>query len=167
MSYGHKTTLALLKSRLLKEADLEKMHKQCYSQEGRAALLMKNVALWNDFCYVEMARRRADENYIQLSEGAFLPFISIRWAKYLLPQLYCSYYQVFNRGLKENNRELLDKLRDSLFRQERETLIAISGELYRCRRGRYPREVSELFPDLLPVLPVDPFTGKPLEYRFK
>ena len=166
MSFGDKTTFALLKSGLLDEAQLEVIYKQCYSRESKAALLLQRVSFWHDFCHVFLTEKRAGECFIEISQGSFIPFISIRFAKYLFPQLYCSYYQSFNTSLNEKENTALDNLRNEIVKQERTVLVAISGEIFKCRRGRYPREVSELFPDLLPVLPTDPFTGKPLEYSF-
>ena len=166
MSFGDKSTIALLKSGLLDEPQLDAIYKQCYSRESKAALLLKRVAFWHDYCHVFLTEKRARENYIEISQGVFIPFVSIRASKYLFPQLYCSYYQSFNHSLNEKEDTALDNLRNHTFKQERTTLLAISGEIFKCRRGRYPREISELFPDLLPVLPTDPTTGKPLEYSF-
>ncbi len=44
-----------------------------------------------------------------------------------------------------------------------ETAIALS--LYRHEHGRYPRQLSDLVPDYLARLPLDPFTDEPLRYR--
>lgn len=41
----------------------------------------------------------------------------------------------------------------------------IALELFRRRHHRYPATLDELVPDLLPRVPVDPFTGEPLRYR--
>ena len=166
MKFGDKSTFALLKSGLLDETQLEVIYKQCYSRENRTALLLQRVSFWHDYCHVFLTEKRAGECFIEISQGSFIPFVSIRAAKYLFPQLYCSYYQSFNTSLNDKGNIALDNLRNELLRQERTALIAVSGELYRCRRGRYPREVSELFPDLLPVLPTDPYTGKPLQHSF-
>ena len=167
MSYGDKSTLALLKSGLLDETQLGRMHKECYNREAKAALLLKRVSFWYDFCFVTLTEKRAEECFIEIPSGKFIPFVSIRFSKYLFPQLYYSYYKSLNDSLKNYKNNSLDTLRNCTFKQERELLIAVSGELFKCRRGRYPREISELFPDLLPVLPVNPFNGKPLEYTFK
>lgn len=167
MSYGDKATLALLKSGLLDEAQLGRMHKECYNREAKAALLLKRVSFWYDFCYVSLAEKRAEECFIEIPSGKYIPFISICFSKWLFPQLYYSYYKSLNDSLKDNKSNSLDTLRNYTFKEEREVLIAVSGELFKCRRGRYPREISELFPDLLPVLPANPFSGKPLEYSFK
>ncbi len=166
MRFSDQSTFALLKSGLLDEAQLETIYKQCYSRESKAALLLKRVSFWHDYCHIFLTEKRAGECFIEVASESFIPFISIRAAKYLFPQLYCSYYQSFNASLNEKENKALDNLRSQIFKQERTTLVAISGEIFKCRRGRYPREVSELFPDLLPVLPTDPTTGKPLEYSF-
>ena len=166
MSFHDKSMFALLKSGLLDETQLETIYKQCYSRESKAVLLLKRISYWHDYCHVFLTKRRAEECFIEIAHGSFLPFISIRFAKYLFPQLYCSYYQSFNTSLNENDNSALNSLETYIYRQERTSLVAVSGELFRCRRGRYPREISELFPDLLPVLPTDPATGKPLEYSF-
>ena len=41
----------------------------------------------------------------------------------------------------------------------------LASRLYKSRTGRYPDRLEELVPDLLPEVPIDPFTGKPLVYR--
>ena len=166
MRFGDRSTFALLKSSLLDETQLGEIYKQCYSRESKAALLLKRVSFWHDYCHVYLTEKRAAECFIEISQDSFIPFVSIQYSKYLFPQLYCSYYQSFNTSLNEKENVALENLRNVIFKQERTTLIAISGELFKCRRGRYPREVSELFPDLLPVLPTDPSTGKPLDYSF-
>jgi hypothetical protein len=41
----------------------------------------------------------------------------------------------------------------------------LACRLYKSRTGRYPERLEELVPALLPEVPIDPFTGKPLVYR--
>ena len=41
----------------------------------------------------------------------------------------------------------------------------LACRLFKGQTGRYPDRLEELVPALLPELPVDPFTGKPLVYR--
>jgi hypothetical protein len=41
----------------------------------------------------------------------------------------------------------------------------LACRLYKSRTGRYPERLEELVPGLLPEVPIDPFTGKPLVYR--
>ncbi|MCR9119854.1 MAG: general secretion pathway protein GspG, partial [bacterium] len=38
-------------------------------------------------------------------------------------------------------------------------------ELYRREHGKLPAELSDLVPDFLDEVPIDPFTGDPLIYR--
>lgn len=47
----------------------------------------------------------------------------------------------------------------------RVTSALVACELFKSRTGRYPLELSELFPDFLPAVPANPFTNKPLHYR--
>jgi len=44
-------------------------------------------------------------------------------------------------------------------------VIALSCELFRSARGRYPAAFNELAPEFLDKLPPDPFTGKPFRYE--
>jgi len=41
----------------------------------------------------------------------------------------------------------------------------LACRLFKSRTGRYPEGLSELVPDILSGVPIDPFTGKPLVYR--
>ncbi|MCK4298670.1 MAG: hypothetical protein KAX80_04015, partial [Planctomycetes bacterium] len=41
---------------------------------------------------------------------------------------------------------------------------ALALERYRLKQGRYPDALTDLTPDLLPDVPLDPFDGKPLRY---
>jgi hypothetical protein len=41
----------------------------------------------------------------------------------------------------------------------------LACRLFKSRTGRYPEGLSELVPDILSEVPIDPFTGKPLVYR--
>jgi hypothetical protein len=44
-------------------------------------------------------------------------------------------------------------------------LAALALASYRARMGRFPEKLDELVPKDIPVLPRDPFDGKPLRYR--
>ena len=44
-------------------------------------------------------------------------------------------------------------------------LAGLALELYKRRHGRYPETLDELTPDLLPAVPADRITGKPVRYR--
>ena len=41
----------------------------------------------------------------------------------------------------------------------------LACRLYKSRNGGYPERLEDLVPALLPEVPIDPFTGKPLVYR--
>jgi hypothetical protein len=41
----------------------------------------------------------------------------------------------------------------------------LACRLYKSRTGSYPERLEELVPALLPAVPIDPFTGKPLVFR--
>jgi hypothetical protein len=45
------------------------------------------------------------------------------------------------------------------------TRAGLACKMYSHRTGRYPGSLKALVPDLLPEIPIDPFTGKPLVYR--
>jgi hypothetical protein len=45
------------------------------------------------------------------------------------------------------------------------TRAGLACKIYKGRTGRYPENLEALVPEILPEIPVDPFTGKPLVYR--
>lgn len=52
------------------------------------------------------------------------------------------------------------------YTQTRDALLtAIALELFHRRSGHWPKNLAELAPDLLPEVPPDRFTGRPLNYR--
>jgi len=46
-------------------------------------------------------------------------------------------------------------------------VIAIANRIYRQKHGEFAESLSQLTPDILPTLPLDPFTGKDYIYRKK
>ena len=42
---------------------------------------------------------------------------------------------------------------------------AVAIERYRLVNGKLPSQLSDLVPTFLPVVPTDPFDGKPLRYK--
>jgi hypothetical protein len=47
----------------------------------------------------------------------------------------------------------------------RGAVVGLALERYRLDKGRWPKELTELAPDYLPAVPLDPFDGRPLRYR--
>jgi hypothetical protein len=43
----------------------------------------------------------------------------------------------------------------------------LACKIYKNQNGRYPADLAALVPGILPEVPVDPFTGKPLVYRLE
>ena len=43
----------------------------------------------------------------------------------------------------------------------------LACKIYKNQNGRYPEDLAALVPGILPEVPVDPFTGKPLVYRLE
>ena len=43
--------------------------------------------------------------------------------------------------------------------------VGLALQIYKGRHGKYPERLEELAPDILSVIPVDPFTGKSLIYK--
>ena len=43
--------------------------------------------------------------------------------------------------------------------------IALGLKIYRVEKGKYPEQLSSLVPDVIPQLPLDPFTGRDYVYR--
>jgi hypothetical protein len=44
-------------------------------------------------------------------------------------------------------------------------LVALAGERYRIARGHWPKSLSDLVPQFLANVPLDPYDAKPLRYR--
>jgi hypothetical protein len=45
--------------------------------------------------------------------------------------------------------------------------VGVAVKLYRLRHGRYPGTLADLAPGILPRIPIDEFTGKPLIYKVR
>jgi hypothetical protein len=45
------------------------------------------------------------------------------------------------------------------------TKAGLACKIYRAKTGRYPENLEALVPDILPEVPIDPFTGKPFIFR--
>ena len=45
------------------------------------------------------------------------------------------------------------------------TITAIALKRFQLKHGNYPAQLSELAPEFLPSVPVDPYDGKPLRYH--
>lgn len=46
-------------------------------------------------------------------------------------------------------------------------IVAVALEIHRRRHGTYPASLSELVPTLLPAIPPDRYTGKPMNYQLR
>jgi hypothetical protein len=47
------------------------------------------------------------------------------------------------------------------------TRTGLACKIYKKKTGRYPENLEALVPGLLPEIPIDPFTGKPLVYKIE
>jgi hypothetical protein len=45
------------------------------------------------------------------------------------------------------------------------TRTGLACRIFKSKNGRYPDDLEALVPAILPELPIDPFTGKPLIYK--
>ncbi len=45
------------------------------------------------------------------------------------------------------------------------TQAGLACKIYKAKTGRYPENLEALVPDILPEVPIDPFTGKPLVFK--
>jgi hypothetical protein len=43
--------------------------------------------------------------------------------------------------------------------------VAVAVERFRKSNGRFPEKLTDLMPNFLPAIPIDPFDGQPLRYR--
>ncbi len=57
------------------------------------------------------------------------------------------------------------ELLNSVVAAERCAAAVLGSEMYRRRYGKLPESLAELVPEFLDAVPVDPFTGRELEYR--
>jgi hypothetical protein len=48
---------------------------------------------------------------------------------------------------------------------ESAAITSLGISVYHAERGRYPNQLSDLVPEYVPSLPIDPVTGQPLHYR--
>lgn len=48
---------------------------------------------------------------------------------------------------------------------QRALVAAIAAERYRLKTGQFPSQLTDLVPDYLPAVPIDPFDGQPLRLR--
>ncbi len=63
------------------------------------------------------------------------------------------------------SRAYLQETRDKAYLGAAE--IGIANRIYRQKHGKFTDSLSQLAPDILPALPLDPFTGKDYVYRKK
>jgi len=47
------------------------------------------------------------------------------------------------------------------------TRSGLACKIYKNRTGHYPENLEALVPDILPEVPIDPFTGKPIVYKMQ
>lgn len=62
----------------------------------------------------------------------------------------------------------VDKVNDSGLRIRGEllaTAVGVACERYRLRTGTWPRTLEDIPKDILPAVPTDPFTGRPINYK--
>lgn len=43
----------------------------------------------------------------------------------------------------------------------------LACKIFKAKTGRYPENLGALIPEILPEVPIDPFTGKPLVYKIE
>jgi hypothetical protein len=116
--------------------------------------LFKAQAHWAMSHYAELERTAARPYYEQREWFAkrVQDDGSIPWREKLLGPLLPELGSVF---LKEARLEAM-------------MLTARAGlacKIYKSKTGRYPEKLEALAPDILPEIPIDPFTGKPLVYK--
>jgi hypothetical protein len=84
--------------------------------------------------------------------GPGSPLAEARWYQPLSKVAVLNLEGVAVRGDKHQARAIL-------------ATAALASRRYRMAKGSYPKELSELVPEYMTSVPVDPFTGTPLEYR--
>ena len=65
--------------------------------------------------------------------------------------------------LEKDDPSRLGFQRTAAWKKLMETALAL--KLYRSLHGHYPRSLSELVPELIPAVPLNPMTGKEIKYR--
>ncbi len=93
--------------------------------------------------------------YAEVREEAAQPFPRRRYRSY--PRGWFPYR--LQNGMPTDEMPELNRARLELLR------LQLALHEYRLRRGRYPADLAALAPEILAVLPTDPFTGDPYRYR--
>ena len=104
--------------------------------------------------------------YAELEEMARLPYFRAReeFEAYREKMDRLPWYSVVSRLVLPNAEAAFLKLASL----EALVLTARTGlacRVFKARNGRFPDDLSELVPSLIPETPIDPFTGSPLMYR--
>lgn len=102
------------------------------------------------------------ERYIQISKSEYFEvkddLTEIRNERYALPDVYgfLKYYLCYEEVFKS---------RSLIIAEYRLARSAIAIELYKLKYHKLPEALSDLVPEFLDSVPIDPFDGKPLRYK--
>jgi hypothetical protein len=116
--------------------------------------IMKSQFMWIHKRYGEL-ERIADEPYYKQREFLDERHLErVPWYYKPTGVLFPEFHSVF---LKEASLEAMMLA----------TRAGLASKIYKSRTGHYPEGLEALVPDILPEIPIDPFTGKPLVFRIK
>jgi hypothetical protein len=100
--------------------------------------------------------------------GPFKPGIRLKWEQLKFRFQMNNSPNTLGRymlGLGENPEfGAMLKAKCAVEARREETRILLASILYRHKHGALPHKLSDLVPDLLPAVPTDPYTGKPIAY---
>lgn len=139
----------------------------------------------DDTFYVEPGLWRAEGPLLPLYRVFFLQQDlaaykkAIAWQQRAAAQPYCEARKWWDQPDTEYNRipqggveKSLDPIADRLAKAAAKgdarlgiTRLALAACRYRAERGRLPERLGEVVPELMPVVPTDPFDGKPLKWK--
>ena len=116
--------------------------------------------------YKERNRQRDNINVLRDNYNEIVDSMEMPWPEHVKWRSSQNELKIVSIGFKvwkEMERIKLDAITIELYLRFLQTVLAL--ELYRLDHKVYPTEVSDLQPDYLDELPIDPFSNKPIVYK--
>jgi len=114
--------------------------------------LLRSQAIWAHQRYGDIERKASEPYYKQID--FFEKCRLVPWYYRATGVLLADFQGVF---IKEATLEAMMLT----------TRAGLACKIFKNRTGRYPENLEALVPDILPEVPIDPFTGKPLAYKIE